>query len=57
MEKSKFIKVKCPKQECNNEQIIFKKVSMKVNCLVCGNLIAVPTGGKSEMKTDSVEML
>lgn len=45
---SKFIKVKCP--DCGNEQIIFEKASNLVNCLVCGSILAKPTGGKSIIK-------
>jgi len=52
---SKFIKVRCPK--CKNEQIIFGKSSTKVGCLVCGKLLAEPTGGKSKVKARILEVL
>ena len=52
---SKFIKVRCPK--CKNEQIIFGKVAVKVNCLVCGRNLAEPTGGKARIKTRVLEVL
>lgn len=52
---SKFIKVRCPK--CKNEQIIFGKSSSKVSCLVCGKLLAEPTGGKSKVKARILEVL
>ncbi len=52
--KSKFLKVKCKK--CNNEQIIFNKASSVVKCLVCGEVLAVPTGGKANIKTSIVEV-
>ncbi|MBI5061325.1 MAG: 30S ribosomal protein S27e [Candidatus Aenigmarchaeota archaeon] len=49
MDKSKFLRVKCDK--CKNEQIIFNKASTTVKCLVCGEILAVPTGGKAEIMT------
>lgn len=52
---SKFIKVKCLK--CGNEQIIFNKVSTTVKCLVCGEKIAEPTGGKAKIFAKIVEVL
>jgi len=53
--KSKFIKVRCTK--CKNEQIIFGKVATEVKCLVCGKIIASPTGGKSDIKSHILEVL
>ncbi len=53
--KSKFIKVKC--QKCKNEQIIFGKAASKVECLVCKNLLAEPSGGKTKLKTKILEVL
>ena len=53
--KSRFIKVECPK--CKNKFIIFNKASTKVNCLVCGEEIAKPTGGKANIKAKIVEIL
>ncbi|MBW2983750.1 30S ribosomal protein S27e [Candidatus Woesearchaeota archaeon] len=52
---SKFIKVRCPK--CKNEQIIFGKSSTNVSCLVCGKVLAEPTGGKSKVKARILEVL
>ncbi len=52
---SKFIKVRCPK--CKNEQIIFGKASTEVHCLVCGNVLATPSGGKSNVKCNILEVL
>jgi small subunit ribosomal protein S27e len=43
-----FIKVKCEK--CKNEQVIFEKTATEVKCLVCGELLAQPTGGKAKIK-------
>ncbi len=52
---SKFIKIRCPK--CKNEQIMFGKASSKVNCLVCGKVLADPTGGKSKVKARILEVV
>ena len=52
---SKFVKVRCPK--CKNEQIMFGKASTEVKCLVCGKVIADPTGGKSKIKARILEVL
>jgi small subunit ribosomal protein S27e len=53
--KSKFLKIRCPK--CKNEQIIFGSSSTEVECLVCNEVIAVPTGGKAEVKARVLEVL
>ena len=52
---SKFVKVRCAK--CKNEQIIFGKVSTEVKCLVCGKIVAAPTGGKTKIKARILEVL
>jgi len=52
---SKFIKVRCPK--CKNEQIMFGKASSEVKCLVCGKVLAEPTGGKARVKSRILEVL
>jgi small subunit ribosomal protein S27e len=52
---SKFIKVRCNK--CKNEQIIFGKAASEIKCLVCGNVLAVPTGGKTKIKAKVLEVL
>ena len=52
---SKFIKVRCPK--CKNEQVIFGKSASEVKCLVCEQLIAQPTGGKTRIKARVLEVL
>ncbi|MEM5812579.1 MAG: 30S ribosomal protein S27e [Candidatus Aenigmatarchaeota archaeon] len=44
---SKFLKVKCNK--CKNEQMVFEKASTVVKCLVCGEVLAEPTGGKAKL--------
>jgi small subunit ribosomal protein S27e len=52
---SRFLKVQCLK--CKNEQIIFNKVSKNVTCLVCGNILAEVTGGKSIIKSKILKVL
>jgi len=52
---SKFIKVRC--SHCKNEQIIFGKPASKVNCLVCGTLLAEPTAGKGKIRSQILEVL
>lgn len=52
---SKFIKVRCAK--CKNEQIIFGKPSTKVDCLICGKILAEPSGGKARIKGRILEIL
>jgi small subunit ribosomal protein S27e len=53
--KSRFIKVKCT--DCGNEQIIFNKASTVVKCQVCGSMLAYPTGGKSKIKSEVLNVL
>lgn len=53
--KSRFVKVRCPK--CNNEQVIFGKASTKVKCLICDRILAEPSGGKSKIKAQILEVL
>ncbi|MEM5820861.1 MAG: 30S ribosomal protein S27e [Candidatus Aenigmatarchaeota archaeon] len=49
----RFIRVRCLK--CRNEQVIFDKASTIVKCLNCGQIIAIPTGGKA--KLEKVEII
>jgi len=53
--KSKFIKVRCKK--CKNEQILFEKASSLVKCLVCGEVLATPKGGKAKIEATALEIL
>ncbi len=53
--KSKFIKLRCPK--CKNEQIVFGKSASTIKCLVCGKVLAEPTGGKTKVKARVLEVL
>jgi small subunit ribosomal protein S27e len=43
----KFVKVKCEK--CKNEQMVFMRAASVVKCLVCGEILAEPTGGKARL--------
>ena len=52
---SKFVKVRCPK--CKNEQIMFGKANSIVKCLVCGKVVADPSGGKSKIRARVLEVL
>ena len=52
---SKFVKIRCPK--CKNEQVMFGKAASKIICLVCGKILADPTGGKSRIKARVLEVL
>ena len=48
----KFVKVKCEK--CKNEQMVFVRAASKVKCLVCGEILAEPTGGKAMLNVKPV---
>lgn len=52
---SKFIRVRCEK--CKNEQVIFGKPSTPIKCLVCGELLANPSGGKVKINAKILEVL
>lgn len=52
---SRFVKIKCNK--CKNEQIIFGKPSTPVKCLVCGEILAEPKGGKGKINGQILEVL
>ncbi len=53
--KTKFVRVRCSK--CKNEQNIYSAVSTKVLCLVCEEVLAQPTGGKSKINAKQLEVL
>jgi len=55
MVKSKFLEVKCRK--CKNKQIIFSHASREVRCLVCNEILALPKGGKAEIKGEILRIL
>lgn len=50
-----FYRVEC--QECGNQQTIFSRASTEVECLVCGEPLAVPQGGQAEIRAEIVEEL
>ena len=53
--KNRFIKVRC--QSCKNEQTIFEGATTKVKCLICDAILAVPQGGKADIKARIIEVL
>ena len=53
--KSKFIKVRC--KDCENEQVLFDKASSQVSCHICGSKLAIPKGGKAEIKGELLEVI
>ncbi len=53
--RSKFFRVKCP--ECDNEQVVFEKASIVVDCVVCGKVLAEPSGGKADVKAEILATL
>jgi len=52
---SKFLKLRCNK--CKNEQVTFGKTATIVKCLVCGEVLATPSGGKTEPVARVLEVL
>ncbi len=52
---SAFIKVRC--KDCENEQVLFNKASTAVSCHICGSKLAVPSGGKSIIKGEVLEVI
>ena len=40
---SKFLRIKC---KCGNEQNVFGNASSKVLCLVCSEVVAMPSGSR-----------
>jgi small subunit ribosomal protein S27e len=53
--KSRFVRVHCKK--CKNEQNIYSCASSKVYCLVCNELLAEPTGGRSKIHAQVLEII
>ena len=53
--KSRFIRVRC--KDCENEQIIFDRASIVVSCHICGSKLAIPRGGKAEIRGELLEVL
>ncbi|MFB6204237.1 MAG: 30S ribosomal protein S27e [Candidatus Nanohaloarchaea archaeon] len=48
-----FYRVQC--DECGNEQVTFSRASTEVECLVCGEKLAEPTGGVADFSAEIVE--
>jgi len=53
--RSRFLRVKCPK--CGAVHIVFDRAATVVRCLSCGEVLAVPTGGKAKILGEIVEVL
>ncbi|MHC1626549.1 MAG: 30S ribosomal protein S27e [Methanoculleaceae archaeon] len=53
--RSVFYRVRCP--DCNNEQLVFQKASTRVDCIVCGHVLAEPQGGNAVIKGEILESL
>ena len=52
---STFIRVRCLK--CGNEQLLYSNAVNTVNCNVCGETLAEPTGGKAKIKGEITAIL
>ena len=48
-----FHAVGCP--DCENEQVVFGRTASAVSCVVCGQTLAHPTGGKAELEGELIE--
>ncbi len=55
MERSKFLKVTCPR--CKHVQIVFGKSTSQVKCTECNYLLAKPTGGKPKIRAGVKKVL
>ena len=53
--KSKFIKVRC--KDCENEQVLFDKATITVSCHICVSKLAIPQGGKADIKGELLEVI
>lgn len=49
---SKFVKVKCGK--CKKEQVTFERPATTVKCIGCGEVLAVPLGGRGKFKSKTL---
>jgi len=47
-QRSRFLRVRC--SDCGSEQLVYSHVSSVVRCKVCSKTLAVPHGGKAELK-------
>jgi len=48
VKRSRFLIVRC--NDCGNEQVVYSHASSVVKCSVCGKTLAVPRGGKAELR-------
>jgi small subunit ribosomal protein S27e len=48
-----FHTIECP--DCGNEQTVFGRAASTVSCVVCGQTLAHPTGGKAQFEGEVVE--
>jgi len=53
--RSVFLRVKCPK--CGNEQLVFSNTVNKINCNVCAEQLAEPTGGRAKINGEVLTVL
>lgn len=54
VEEGKFVKIRC---KCKNEQVVFNRCATEIHCLVCGELLATPSGGKTKFVAKAIEVL
>lgn len=48
-QRSGFLRVRC--NDCGNEQFVYSHASSAIKCQVCSKTLAVPRGGKAEIRT------
>ncbi len=53
--RSRFLLVRCPK--CGNEQVVFSHATYRARCLICGEQLVEPTGGKAKILGQVVKVL
>jgi len=52
-----LLKLTIPPDSSNKKQVMFGKAATNVECLVCGKVLAEPSGGKSKIKARILEVL
>ncbi|RLI36362.1 30S ribosomal protein S27e [Candidatus Bathyarchaeota archaeon] len=52
--RSRFLRVKC--FDCGNEQSVFSNVATIVKCNVCDAVLAEPTGGRSRISGEIINV-
>jgi len=43
--------------DCGNQQVVFDRAASYVQCIICGKTLVEPTGGKSKIKAQILEVL